>query len=71
MNPKKEIITIDRKLICGRCGCPLELKRVDFEYVTHTFFSDAPRCPKCGQIFLSEDLVRGRVAEVETELEDK
>ena len=61
----------EQPLICSLCQCPLELKRVDFEYVGHTFFADAPRCPRCGQVYLSEELVKGRVAEVEMELEDK
>ena len=61
----------EQPLICSLCQCPLEIKRVDFEYVGHTFFSDAPRCPRCGQVYLSEELVKGRVAEVEMELEDK
>jgi hypothetical protein len=61
----------EREMRCGRCGCPLEMKRVDFEYLDHVFFADAPRCPQCGEVYLSEELVRGRVAEVEMELEDK
>ncbi|MCI9351650.1 MAG: hypothetical protein HFF58_00165 [Lawsonibacter sp.] len=61
----------EQPLICSLCQCPLEIKRVDFEYVGHTFFADAPRCPRCGQVYLSEELVKGRVAEVEMELEDK
>ncbi|MCI8422340.1 MAG: hypothetical protein HFF50_02245 [Lawsonibacter sp.] len=59
------------ELICGTCQCPLVKKRVDFSYLTHTFFADALRCPICGQVYLSEELVKGRVAEVEMELEDK
>jgi len=61
----------EQSLICAACQCPLEKKRVDFEYLTHTFFADALRCPCCGQVYLPEDLVTGRVAEVEMELEDK
>ena len=61
----------EQPLICSLCQCPLEIKRVAFEYVGHTFFADAPRCPRCGQVYLSEELVKGRVAEVEMELEDK
>jgi len=37
----------------------------------HTFHTDLPKCPKCGQIFISEDMAKGKMAEVETELEDK
>jgi len=62
---------MSEQLVCGRCNCPLETKRVDFEYVGHTFFADALRCPSCGQVFLPEELVNGRVSEVEMELEDK
>lgn len=58
-------------LICMQCNCPLVVKRVDFEYLGHTFFADAPCCPKCGQAYLTEELVRSRVAEVEQQLEDK
>ena len=61
----------EQPLICNQCRCPLEEKRVDFEYLGHTFFADAPRCPVCGQVYLSEELVRGRVAEGAMELEDK
>lgn len=61
----------EKKLICAACNCSLVKKRVDFEYLTHTFFADALRCPSCGQVYLSEELVKGRVAEVEMELEDK
>lgn len=61
----------EQKLICYRCQCPLEKKRVDFEYLGHTFFADAPRCPKCGEVYLSEELVNSRVREVEQQLEDK
>ena len=61
----------EQPLICSLCQCPLEIRRVEFEYVGHTFFADAPRCPRCGQVYLSEELVKGRVAEVEMELEDK
>lgn len=61
----------EHTLICTACQCPLETKRVDFEYVGHTFFADALRCPVCGQVYLPEELVKGRVAEVEMQLEDK
>jgi hypothetical protein len=32
---------------------------------------DALRCPKCGQVCFSEELVRGRISEAEMTLEDK
>ena len=57
--------------ICCRCQVPLEHARAEFSYMGHTFHTDLPKCPKCGQIFISEDMAKGKMAEVETELEDK
>jgi hypothetical protein len=42
-----------------------------FSYLGHVFRTDVPRCPSCGQVFISEELAAGRMAEVETTLEDK
>lgn len=61
----------ENELYCARCSCRFEKKKVYFTYLGHTFFSDAPCCPMCGQVYLSEELVRGRVVEVERQLEDK
>ena len=60
-----------RKMICHPCGQELELRKTDFEYLGHTFYADVPRCPRCGQVYLSEELVRSRIAEVEMNMEDK
>lgn len=60
-----------KKLICYKCNKELELKRTDFTYLKHTFFTDLPRCPQCGLVYISEELVRGRISEVEMQLEDK
>ena len=58
-------------LICGLCQVPLEIARVDFDYMGHSFNTELPRCPKCGQVFIPEDLTKGKMADVEMELEDK
>ena len=44
---------------------------VNFSYLGHSFRAETPRCSGCGQVFISEDLAKGRIAELETELEDK
>jgi hypothetical protein len=49
----------------------LELKKTDFTYLGHSFFTEVPRCPECGQVFISEELVKNRISEVEMQLEDK
>jgi len=60
-----------RRLVCAKCGVELEPARVGFEYLGHVFHAEAPKCPKCGQAFVPEEMARGRMAEVEAALEDK
>ena len=57
--------------ICSKCNIELQLFRTDFSYMGRSFNTDALRCPECGQLYLPEELVRGRMAEVEYALEDK
>jgi hypothetical protein len=35
------------------------------------YLIDLPRCPVCGQVYIGEKLVKGRMAHVEMGLEDK
>lgn len=58
-------------LICAKCGVPLEKLKTSFKYMGFEVFENLPKCPKCGQVYLDEELVRGRMAEVEAEVEDK
>jgi predicted RNA-binding Zn-ribbon protein involved in translation (DUF1610 family) len=60
-----------RRMLCGSCGVELEMMRTQFSYLGHAFHAETPRCPKCGQVFITEELAKGRMAEVETALEDK
>ena len=60
-----------QRLICNLCDMDLKLANTNFSYLGHSFRVEAPRCPGCGQVFISEDLVKGRIAEVEMLLEDK
>ena len=41
----------------------------DFDYDDDTMYEVT--CPKCGEVYLPEALVKGRMADVERELEDK
>lgn len=61
----------EKKLICYKCQKELELKKTEFTYLGHTFFNEVPRCPQCGMVYISEELVRNRISEVEMQLEDK
>jgi hypothetical protein len=45
--------------------------KTDFTYLGHNFFTEIPKCPECGQVFISEELVKGRINDVEMQMEDK
>lgn len=62
---------MDEKWICDRCGVEMELIDVQFRYLNRDFRHKVPRCPNCGQVSLPEDLVSGKIADVESMIEDK
>jgi len=59
------------EIVCTKCGVPLVMQNARFGYLGHELHADVPRCPKCGQIYLSEELVNTKVASVEASVEDK
>jgi uncharacterized Zn finger protein len=61
----------DKKLICHLCKEELKRAKTFFKYLGHSFHTDLLRCPKCGQVFIPEELTKGRMADVEMQLEDK
>ncbi len=69
MNEKKP--PEEKKLFCCKCQKELVKMKTDFTYLGHNFFTDVPRCPQCGMVYISEELVRSRISEVEMQLEDK
>ncbi|MGI6721370.1 MAG: DVU_1557 family redox protein [Anaerovoracaceae bacterium] len=58
-------------LICNKCQVPLEEIEAHFKYLDRQFRHPVMRCPRCGQVYIPEDLAKGRMAEVEKILEDK
>jgi uncharacterized Zn finger protein len=62
---------MEEKLICEKCGVPLETKKTVLKYMGLDFNADLPCCPVCGQVYIPEDLARGRLTEVEHLLEEK
>jgi len=60
-----------KKLICCKCRKELELIKTDFTYLGHSFFTEVPKCPECGLVYISEELVKGRISDVEMQMEDK
>ena len=60
-----------RVMMCSRCNVELKPIEANFSYLDHSFRAQVPRCPDCGQVFIPESLAKGRIADVEMELEDK
>ena len=58
-------------LMCDRCNVPLAMAEVHFSYLDHNLRHKVLRCPECGQVYIPEELAKGRMKEVETLLEDK
>ena len=58
-------------ITCNRCEKKLEPMKTGFSYLGQSFHSNVFRCPGCGQVYVPEELAKGRMAEVETALEDK
>lgn len=61
----------DETMRCDLCHMNMELKEATFAYLGRTFKHKVLRCPACGQVYVSEDLAKGRMREVEGLLEDK
>ena len=59
------------EIMCSGCGVKMEPARVDFTYLGHNFHTEVLRCPKCGAVYIPEELAEGKIADAETALEDK
>jgi len=57
--------------MCANCNIPLETAKVDVGYLGNAFPVDLWKCPRCGLVFVPEDLALGKMADVEKQLEDK
>lgn len=61
----------EKRWSCAKCGVPLEMKKVTFRYMGRTFGHEVPACPRCGRVFIAEELAKGKMAQVEALMEDK
>ena len=57
--------------MCGSCNVPLVLEKVDVAYLGNAFPADLWKCPRCGLVFVPEELALGKMVDVEKQLEDK
>ena len=60
-----------QKLICDKCKVEMEELDAQFSYLGKSFRHKVTRCPECGHVCLSEELVTGRMSQVESMMEDK
>lgn len=60
-----------KKMICQKCLVELEEQDTEFSYLGNVFKTSMPKCPTCGQVFIPESIVKGRMSEVEAVLESK
>ena len=63
--------TDEGNLICLKCNCTLALDHTNLYYMGHRLTDKFLRCPQCKQVYIPEDIVMGKMAEVEESLEDK
>ena len=70
---EKNYYTIDPqgKLKCCKCGVPLIKGKATFLYLDNGFPVELPVCPRCGFVYVPEELALGEVASVARALEDK
>ncbi len=59
------------KLRCVKCGVSLVKGGARFLYLDNGFPVELPVCPKCGFVYVPEELALGKVLAVEKALEDK
>jgi len=61
----------EQTLMCDQCKAELKKLNANFGYLNHSFQAEVLRCMKCGQVYLPEDFVRGRMKQVELMMEEK
>ena len=59
------------EIICRKCNVKLEPKKTELVYLGHTFNQEFPVCTVCGNVYIPEDVVVGRMRAVEEKMEDK
>lgn len=57
-------------LMCSKCRLILLPALATFTYLNRVLHEEVLRCPKCGQVYLSEAFTKGKLREVETKMED-
>lgn len=64
-------MALENQMKCNKCNCLLKPASVKFSYLDSIFSLGALRCPKCGNILITEKLADGRIHSTENFLEDR
>jgi ribosomal protein S27AE len=56
---------------CGKCDEALDTGIVEVAYMGSKYPVELPRCPRCGIVFIPQQLALGQMAQIERLLEDK
>lgn len=56
---------------CARCSVVMQPSPVTIAYLGSAFPVELLKCPQCGLVLVPEELALGKMAEVESTLEDK
>lgn len=59
------------KMMCLKCSCPMEPAKKNLYYLGSRIEYEFLTCPKCGAIYIPEELVQGKMHEIEMAIEDK
>jgi NAD-dependent SIR2 family protein deacetylase len=59
------------RVTCVKCGIALTPGKVTLSYMGSNFPVELPKCCRCGQVYITEELARGKMQQVEATLEDK
>ena len=62
---------MEKKLMCNRCKVTLEPRKVDLDYLGYRLTNEFLCCPICKEPYLPEEIVQGKMHDVEILLEDK
>lgn len=60
-----------KKIKCSKCNIELITGKANFSYLGRDFSGDVLKCPECGKVYISEDLVNGKIKKVEGMFESK
>lgn len=58
-------------MVCDQCSCEMKPGKATLSYLGSTFPVELLKCPKCGLVFIPEELATGKMDQVENTLEDK